>query len=182
MKVLVLALLLFGAIPATAQPVAADPSESLKTTVKTFRNGKHYSVKYDKFRDITTVSIKFRLGASPDSVTYLTQLNASGTATHWLIWKAYSSKWRYLDNRDLLGLVDGNRMRLGTGKHDGEVVGADRYSVRVREELTFKLDADQARALGEGKSVELLIGRTAFTLKDEHKEALRDLLSLDRHS
>lgn len=177
MKVLVLLVLLLSPFPVIAQQ--PDTAEVFRAKVKTFRNGKRYSVKHDKFRDITTISISFpSRGAAPDSVTYITQLRPSSATAHWVIWKAYNSKWQYLDSRDILALVDGNRMRLGSGLHGGEVVGVDRYSVRVREELTFRLDADQARALGEGKSVELLVGPTAFTLKDEHKEALRDLLSL----
>lgn len=175
MKPLLLALLLLAVIP----------TQNLESKIKTFRNHSRFSVKYDKFKDRTVVDVgPFVVGgdmkyALSGSRLYMTgRFSRSGSegkspATFSLWFRATGRDWEFLKTRNLYALIDGTRFDLGEGKYD-----ADLRRRNVSESLGFPVPVDVFQKLGAAKSAELKIGRIELTLKDEHKEAFRDLLSL----
>lgn len=182
MKALITVLLLFT----FAVPQQPDSTETLKATVKKFRNGKRFRVNYDKFRDRTWVSVWFATGSKQGGLL-AGEVGFKGqspkdaqTHTYYFVFEAYGRNWRHLEeeNQKLFAIVDGERFEL-EGEHDGNIsTGSYTHRVSVREEIAFKLDVGTFRKLATGKSVELKIGGNEFRLKDEHQEAFRDLLSL----
>lgn len=160
--------------------------DTIKSKVKTFRNGKRFTVNYDKFKDRTWVSVWFatgdtrRGGLLRGQITFEGEV-PTGKVTYFFIVESYSANWRYLDesDRELYAIIDGERFRFGTGERDGNVsTGRYTRSVSVHEQISFRLDEDTFTKLANGKSVELKIGPIEFKLKDEHQEAFRDLISL----
>jgi hypothetical protein len=92
-----------------------------------------------------------------------------------LWFQASGQKWEFLKSRQLYALIDGERFDLGEGLHDGDVQRRG-----VSESLGFVIAAEVFKKMGTGSVVELRIGDFELTLKDEHKEAFRDLYSLSR--
>lgn len=165
------------------QPPLADTTESIQAKVKKLRNGKRFRVRYDKFKDYTWISVWFATGRGG---LLGGQVGCKGVSpkdapscSYFFVVEFYSRGWRHLEeeNQKLYAIIDGERLQIGLGEHDGNV-SSGRYSVSVHEEIAFKLGADMFHKLATGKSVELKIGATEFQLKDEHQEAFRDLLSL----
>lgn len=172
-------LLLFYVAGYTQQP-AAPSVETLKAKIKTFKNHKRYGVRYDKFTDVTTVWFRFdineggrRLGAT---------INFTGSNYHrspgrFFVYEDRGRDWQHLEHADrqLYALIDGERLMLGEGDRQGEVSG---YGVSVSERLAFPLNADTFNKIAAGRSVEFRVGRRQLEIKDEHRQAFRDLESL----
>ena len=158
-------------------------AQGIKQKIKTFRNSKRFIVKYDKFKNRTWVSVWFATGSKSGGglsgeVSFQGE-EPEGKADYFFAIASYSGNWRYLDksDRELYAIIDGERMQLGIGDRDSSIMpGAS-----VREDITFKLDAETFAKLANSKSVELKVGLIEFKLKDEHQEAFRDLISLTNH-
>ena len=178
MKPIILALLLLLPLPASAQ--------DLESRIKNFRNHKRFSISYDKFRD------KSRIEVGPFVVTGTVRYVSTGnmalmTATFTfagvriseppkdfvLLFAANGRGWTFLKARELLIIVDGERFDLGEGEWDGDVEYGG-----TSEILGFTIPAELFKKLGTAQKAELRVGDIELTLKDEHKEAFRDLLSL----
>lgn len=183
MKVLVLLVLLLVPFSTTAQQ-SADTTETLKAKVKKFRNSKRFVIKHDKFKDVTVVRAWFLTGTGRG--WFAGGFTFSGErpdAQYFFLLETSSRRWRHLDPDDqiLYALLDGERLNLGTGDHDGTIsIGAITRNVSVNEQIVFPLSADTFRKMANSKSAELKIGSMEFRLKDEHQEAFRDLLSLSQ--
>lgn len=157
-------------------------AQGIKQKIKTFRNSKRFIVKYDKFKNRTWVSVWFATGskfggALSGEVSFQGE-EPEGKADYFFALASYSRSWRFLDesDRELYAIIDGERMRLGIGDRDSSIMpGAS-----VREDITFKLDAETFAKIANSKSVELKVGLIEFKLKDEHQEAFRDLISLTK--
>lgn len=90
-----------------------------------------------------------------------------------LIFITGGADWRFLKDHRLYALVDGERLELGEGQHDGNV-----YLGGVSEEMIFDLTRDQIEKLANGKSVEIQLGGFERKLKSGNLERLKILLSL----
>lgn len=155
-------------------------AQGINQKIKTFRNSKRFIVQYDKFKNRTWVSVWFATGskfggALSGEVSFLGE-QPEGKADYFFAVASFSGNWRYLDesDRELYAIIDGERMRLGIGDRDSSIMP----SASVREQITFKVDAETFAKLANSKSVELKVGLIEFKLKDEHQEAFRDLISL----
>jgi len=84
-----------------------------------------------------------------------------------------SADWRFLKDHKLYALIDGERLELGEGQHDGDV-----YLGGVKEEMIFELTREQLEKFANGKSVEIQLGGFPRKLKSEQIEKLKTLLSL----
>ncbi len=181
MKPLILALLLLLLTPAP---------QDLESKIKTFRNNKRFSVKYDKFKDRSFVDVgPFVVGGNMRYVVSGSQLymtarfiyagqTIKAPVENFALWfRATGKDWEFLKARDLYAIADGERFDFGEGRYDGDV-SASRRSVGVSETLGFIIPAAAFEKLGKAQNVELRIGDFEMKLKDEHKEAFRDLLSL----
>lgn len=166
--------------PATATP--PPQGQDLKERIKTFRNNGRFSVTYNKFQDYTRVMVgPFFVGGSTAHFMSGFQLEMSASFIKegkpineiYLLFRARGKDWTFLKSRDLYALVDGERMSFGEGDWDSDV------SRRGTSELIiFTVPIEAFAKIGKAQSVELKAGRVELTLKDEHKEAFRDLLSL----
>ncbi len=181
MKLLAIALLVL-----TLTPVPQD----LESKIKTFRNNKRFSVKYDKFKDRTIVDVgPFVVGGNmryfaSGSQMYMTARfltpgpTVNGNVKSFALWfRATGKNWQFLKSRELYAIADGERFEFGEGRYDGDVSGSSR-GIGVSETLGFIIPVDAFEKLGKAQNAELRIGDFEMKLKEEHKEAFRDLLAL----
>jgi hypothetical protein len=64
-------------------------------------------------------------------------------------------------------------MEFGEGDRDSDIRRGG-----VSESMIYSIPIERFLKMGQATSTELKIGRVELTLKDEHKEAFRDLYSL----
>jgi len=173
MKPLILALLLLFSLP---------QEEPLKQKIKTFRNSGRFSVKYDRFEDRTYVRVgPFFVGGTKAYFMRGFELNMYAVLVKdkqprqsiYLIFETQSRDWKLLKTRELYVLMDGERQTFGEGVRDSDVGG-----YYVQEQIAYLIPADTFAKMAQAKKSELRIGTIELVLKDEHKEAFRDLLSL----
>jgi len=161
--------------------VSVQAHSALKEKTKNFKNSKRFAVTYDRFKDRTWVRVGpfiDRLSISA-SFTFEGESQSAPVSEITLIFYSYSSDWRFLNNRDLYVIVDGERMDLGEGARSGSVTSRYR-SVGVTETLVFAVPFTVFEKFTNAKSVEFKVGPIETSLKDEHLTAFRDLLSLVR--
>jgi hypothetical protein len=103
------------------------PSIDLKQRIKKFKNSGRFSVGYDKFKDITDVSVgPFAISPVNGSVLGMNaEFSFAGQTVRrmsyvvLLVFSSYSAfrgaGWTFVDHRDLYGIIDGERMGLGEG-------------------------------------------------------------------
>jgi hypothetical protein len=167
---------------------AQDPA--LKEQVKKFKNGKRYSVRYDKFDDRTVVAVgpffldhelmnpnnnfqmyigfSFAGGGKPEDVT----------GYHLLFISNGNRKWSFTDDSTLKAIIDGERLNLGEASHKADVGRRMFGELNLKESLYVSVPADVFGGLAKAKEVEMRLGRKEFTLKGEHLQAFKDLYSL----
>jgi hypothetical protein len=166
-------------IPTTS---ANSGSADIQQRIKNLRNSKRFSVRYDKFRDDTIVSVgSFFVGGTKSYVMRGFHLEMTASLLldkgpiNYIYLRFYSSSrdWTFLKNSELLALVDDERMEFGEGDRDSDIRRGG-----VSESMIYSIPIERFLKMGQATSTELKIGRVELTLKDEHKEAFRDLYSL----
>jgi hypothetical protein len=163
-----------------------EKSDQFKQQISGFRNKSRFTVKYDKFNDLTSVTAgPFFVGNSKGHLRSAVEVSMSARFEYqgvtlnappkdfYLIFHARGIEWEFLTSRHLVILADGERIDLGEGEHDGDVRRGG-----VSEVLIYELAADTFQKIAKARTVDLKIGRFEMSLKDEHSEAFRDLLSL----
>jgi hypothetical protein len=205
MRALILGLcfLLCCASTSFSQANALDVSQKLKETkgrdkiILKYDRFKDYTVVACKPFDLLTtgehmaVGLAQGMGGGPygrgPAITYPSQFqlsaafgfkgtSLSGEPKFGLIFISGGSDWRFLKDHTLYALVDGERLELGEGSHDGNV-----YLGGVSEEMIFNLTRDQFEKLANAKSVEIQLGGFERKLKSGNLERLKILLSLVPH-
>jgi hypothetical protein len=88
-----------------------------------------------------------------------------------------SREWRFLKNHALNALIDGERLALGEGQHDGKVDRGD----AVSEYIAFNLTKEQFEKIANGKSVEIQLGDFERKLKPDHIQIYKDFLSITQY-
>lgn len=156
---------------------------------KTFRNSKKFTVQYDKFRDESRVAVgpfdvaDLLRGVRIYSLKMTARFIYSGrdvkqpSEDFALLFRSRSDEWKFLKNREMYMLVDGERISIGEAEYDGDV---ERRGTDVSEFLAFPIPPNVFKRLAYAKQAEFKIGRWAITLKDEHLEAFRNLYSLSQ--
>jgi len=143
------------------------------------------SSSYDKFKDQTIVRVgPYVLTGTMDYVMTSSQFfmmgaftfegqkldNPVGNAT--IAFLSKSKDWKFLKDRSLYALADGERLDLGTAEHDSDVrLGG------LSESLAVSVPYDTFVKIANGTNVEMKLGTKEFKLKDEHLEGFRDLAS-----
>lgn len=169
--------------------VSAQAQSSLKDQIKTFNNKGRFAASYDRFKNITHVTVGpfFMQGMS---LQMTAAFSFDGEVQHglakgvWLLFDSSSSDWQFLNGRELFAIVDQERVALGEGIRTSTVASRPTYgryvrpSVTVRERLAFAVPFDTFEKISKGKIVDMRVGQIELTLKDEHLLAFRDLLSL----
>ncbi len=159
-----------------------------------FKHRGKIEIKYDKFKDQTTVSLKpyYVQGTAPTLdptagleiyAAFVYQGQTFSKRPDTVLFGIVSTSARdflYEQGRGLIALVDGERVDLGQMERidasykKKAIVIPDRYYV---ETLAVSVPYDAFLKLTNGKTVEMQAGRREFKLKDEHLEALRDIVS-----
>jgi hypothetical protein len=155
-----------------------------------YKHNKKIESEYDKFRDETTVRL-----------TYLSPLPSIGPVRLYIIpsfhypgkivktpefvvfwFQSSSSDWQFLHDRELLAIVDGERIDLGEALRVEGTVNSSRSgryssSVSVSEMLGLKIPLETFLRIIKAKVVEMRLGNVGFKLADDHLEALKDFAS-----
>lgn len=158
----------------TASPSASPTPKPIKKPG--FFNRARFETKYDKFKDETTVQFKrlpltgtgrrlmsgetlYLIGA----FRFKGQTLAASVNVAYLGFISESENWLYLRDRDLIALIDGERLVLGSAERDSDVgLG------RVSEVLVFEIPHETLLRLANGTQVEMQLGLREFKLKDNH--------------
>lgn len=90
-----------------------------------------------------------------------------------IYFSADSGSWEFLKDHHLYAIIDGERLDLGDGTHDGDI-----HYTGVSEQLAFVLTREQFAKFANGKSVEIKLGTIERKLKPERVGEFADLLSL----
>lgn len=166
-------------------PTVGAQQPSLKDQIKTFKNNKKFAVEYDRFKNLTDVTagpfdvrgINLELSAS---FTFEGEIQKEPIKSVWLIFDSRSLNWQFLSNRELLAIIDQERVTLGEGERGSSVNSSrGRYGrVTLHERLVFELPLETFQRLAKAKAVQLRVGPIEVSLKNEHLKAFSDLLSL----
>lgn len=180
-------------VPSTAsdkhpESRAVETPTEIQERIKAFRNSERFSVQYDKFRDESRVAVgpfdisDLLRGARIYSLKMTARFiydgqRLNGSAEDFaLLFSSRSKEWKFLKNRELYMLIDGERISIGEAEHDGDV----ELRSGVSEFMFFPISSEVFKRLASARQVEFKIGRWAVMLKDEHLEAFRDLYSLSQ--
>lgn len=132
-------------------------------------------VNYDKFKDQTIATSDTYLSKG---VQMFVKAMHSGTKAenvqYFLIFRSGGREWRWLNNHGLIFLVDGERINLGPGAHDGDV-HSSRYRVGVTETVVYRIDRQDLEKL-VSPSVEMKLGQTEIVWGEKDKNAVREVL------
>lgn len=182
-----LALLLFVLILGFSVS-AQEPSKSkadLKAKIKSFRNSDKFSVQYDRFKDETHIGLSpffvkvrktkgvARLAMSAD-VLFPGTIPKTHVSYVSLTFRVYGQRWRFLYDKSLYALINGERKDLGEGSHYGELTNFG----GVTETLTFMIPTDTFETIAKSRPVDFQAGGCELSLEEEHTQAFSDLLSL----
>lgn len=157
--------------------VVAAAQDTLLDRAKTFRNSDKFEVSYDRFKNQTRVIVeglilrpKPRLdmrfyasfqGARPYHARIMVLTFTTAEAV---------SRFRY--HPELEVVADGKRFRFERG------TWRSKQMPRPTETLTFSITLEEANELANAELTEIRVGMIEAVLSSEHKEALRDFLSL----
>jgi hypothetical protein len=122
---------------------------------------------YDKFKDYKTFSDKYPYSSKDAKFSMFVLCGKPGCTDRFNITTS-SDEWQYLDDHDLDGLCDGEKIAFETPSHDGTV--GDGY---VLEFMWTTLPKGQLSKLGNCKELDLRLGITEFTIPYEKRESWR---------
>ena len=156
-------------------------TDELKRKTKGFKNSRRFSVKYDKVKDLTTITAGdpafgsgSKAGGGISAVASFKGDKPEGEVSYFFVFDSWSSDWLFLDesSRVLYTLIDGERRRFDPGERFGDIdkgfAAALSRSVRIKERLAVKLDEEILRPFISSKGVEMKAGGYEFKLKEEH--------------
>ena len=163
---------------------AQDSSPLTKQRVK-LKHKSRIGFKYDKFKDQTTVRVGpyFMTGGMEYAMTnsqfeMIAAFSVPGqklvkpVGSVTLAFESKSKEWKFLNERNLYALVNGERLNLGEAVRDSDVRRGG-----VSEFLSVSVPYETFIKIANGKTVEMKLGEKEFKLKDEHLEGFRDLAS-----
>lgn len=163
--------------PVPAQPFAPDHGGKIET-------------KYDGFNSETVVSLKkMRItcgGASALNETCVSltaslhcpgvQLDYVRHVTLQLIFDTKDWDRRHpLDQRDLIVVADGERLKLGTMALAKAGVDTSRLVDVMREVLEVSMSYQTFTKIARAETVDVAVGKTKFALQPKNIDALRDM-------
>jgi hypothetical protein len=175
MKTIIPLILLLFCVGASAQ--------SVQEKVAKFEDGKKYNVSYDKFKDVTSVRSPQRIlkslrkgwgtGLGWYVVMQFPGPELKADASYWLVFWGLdrgSNLWR---DRDLIALVDDQRLILGRGVYDSRTGG--RYSTQY---FQYKLTPGDWEKISRASHVEFQIGDVEGRLDEDAYPILKNMASL----
>ena len=95
----------------------------------------------------------------------------TSASSGFLIFTATTSGWHFSDNRELILLIDGEPLKVGTTSWDGQVLDAD----DLREYLEIETGPLLLIRLAKAKTVEVQLGIFEFPLTEENLAVFKEL-------
>jgi len=143
------------------------------------------AMRYDRFKDQTTVTVgPYFLSSGLDLVmtnsrfelmalfTFEGQKLQRSIERATIGFLSSSKDWKFLKDRSVFVLADGQRFDLGTAERDSDLrIG------RVSEILAVSVPYETFAKIANSSKVEIRFGSKEIKLKDEHLEGFRDLAS-----
>lgn len=178
MKILIPILFLAAAVSAFGQ--------ALQERIDRLDDSKTYTVKYDKFKDETTVT--GRVGFRPPKGHLIDTLELAMVAKFpgqtitqdadiydcYFI-PHYSRTWVFLHDTNLIMLLDGTKRDFGRGKQGGNV-----YLGGVNEWVYFKMSREDLQAMADAKTVEIQLGSYEGRISTKSQPRLGTFLDLTK--
>lgn len=142
-------------------------------------------VSYDRFRDVTVIQtprVEARgqvpgTGSSTFEMRAFTVCLGDGLCAPERIQMSLmtsSDGWLFLHARDVILLVDGQRLHYGEAERSGGIGG----SRTVYEHLSWPMPAEDFRRMAFADVVEAKVGAHEFAIPPARREALRRLVTL----
>lgn len=175
---------------ATETPMKTDTNsrkvksiEEIQKQISEFADSKYFSVKYDKFKDLTSLSVRLDLttkGNKPFDSLNSNSFNLFIGSTfkgngikenadlHLLCSASTSSSWKFLNNRGLILIVDSNRISLGEGTHNGDInFNSITSTSSVSEFLCWTLNEQQLLTILTAQKIEFQLGEVESVIEKE---------------
>lgn len=142
-------------------------------------------VKYDKFKDETTVHVEVKVKSNTkprnklDNLKLLAAFKYSGQTLRKNIdlfgvaFSAGNQRWRFLRSHGLIMMIDGERHDLGSGDHDGQITGSGVY-----ETVTFIVDRSTFSVIANAKTLELQLGPYEGFIDEDNLAKLKAYFAL----
>ena len=160
---------------AGAQEVAQSDWFSItRDSIRSARERGAVTVKFDRFTNVTTVSLDGTQVGSDFKLTAFYSMagkQPSKPTRVWFMLSKSSQTWEYLHCHNVALLVDGQPISV-QASHDGRV--RDGY---VLEIVAFRLPLDSFLRLATASKVEARVCRTELAIGSLQMAALRDLAS-----
>lgn len=175
MKILALIVLLLLA----SQPVLAQPAhtQSLKDTASQFRGSQHFDISYDRFKDQTQVTLNGLVLRANPRLEMSAYASFPGTRPYRtrsmvLSFKTWEKASRFRYHKELKVLADARTFRSTKG------IWQSRQLPKPTETLVFAITLENGSDMADAALTEIRVGTVEAVLSNEHKEALRNFLSL----
>ncbi len=181
------------------QPNGIRPSVAKSASMPTpgrlhLDHGGKIETKYDGFNHETVVTLKkmritcggangLRSTLKQTCVSMVASLHCPGTQLDYVRYAKFQlifetkdwDKRHPLDERELLVVADGQRLRLGRMGLVTQDVAGDRGIDRMKEVLEVLIPYQTFNTIARAQTVEIKVGKTVFALQEKNLDALRDL-------
>ncbi len=189
-------LLLQGAslLPKSLNPLLARSPSVSEPNSSTLDHGGKIETKYDGFNHETVVTLKkmrvncggakgLRSTLKQTCVSLVASLHCPGAQLDYvryaklqLVFETKDWDQRHpLEERELVVVADGQRLRLGRMGLVTQDVASDRGIDRMNEVLEISVPYQAFNTIALAQTVEIKVGKTVFALQEKNLDALRDL-------
>jgi len=189
-------LLLQGAspLPESLNPSLAKSPSVSEPNSSTLDHGGKIETKYDGFNHETVVTLKkmrvncggakgLRSTLKQTCVSLVASLHCPGAQLDYvryaklqLVFETKDWDQRHpLEERELIVVADGQRLRLGRMRLVTQDVASDRGIDRMNEVLEVSVPYQAFNTIALAQTVEIKVGKTVFALQEKTLDALRDL-------
>jgi hypothetical protein len=168
------------AAPPSVPTPAAAASELRFPPRGTYNHKKEIKANYDSFKDRTQVALSpLKVGAGWEddislAVTYLYPGRTPAVPEKVAFWIYSSSKdWKFLRNREVLVIADGERIDLG----DAVRISSDVNRGSVSEVLGVGMPIQAFLKIANSSSLQMRVGTHELKFAADHYEAIKDFAS-----
>jgi len=180
---------LFLSVFVDGQTVSRGMSKTdLDTKIQTFKNHKQYEVRYDKFKDVTTVLAKHFVIARGKNIFNVQSVNCSAgfefnreilkqDVEHFILAIEVTSQHQRMFSSlpSLILLIDGERFKPEEGDYKKDILP---ITTSTDETILYSIDAKVFSKMANAKQIEFQIGDKEFHFKSETLEMFQNLYQL----
>jgi hypothetical protein len=150
-----------------------------------YQNNQIFEVKYNKFNDVTSVSFNIFAGdlfavdtnkSMHFSLSYFFTSNEFTSTPEKFNFAVHSSSkdWRFLRTTNLIFIVDGKRVDIGSGERNSSISD---YG-GVMEHLYYELSREDLILIGNAKFVELQVGGVQGQMNSYQIKIIKNFIAL----